>query len=85
MKNAFNRYFGLWSAKDIRRVCDLLNSIGVRFQTGETETTQDLLQEWQAWDPASTKPHTGYDLWIHNDDLEKVGDQIVTMFPERNF
>ena len=85
MSDPFNRYFGLWSAKDIRRVSDLLTSLGVRSQIGETETTQDVLENWHAWDSASPKPYVGYNLWIHDDDLEKVGDHIVMMFPERKF
>ena len=85
MSDPFRHYFGMWSAKDIRRVSDLLTSLSVRFQTGETETTQDVLENWHAWDSTSPKPNVGHDLWIHEDDLKKIGDHIVTMFPERRF
>lgn len=85
MRDPFNNYFGLWSAKDIRRVSELLDSLGVRFQIDEIEASQDRLENWHAWDPASPKPYVGHDLWIHEDDRAKVGGHIVAMFPERRF
>ena len=85
MKDPFRRNFGLWSARNIRRVSELLTSLGVRFQIDEESASQDVLEDWCAWDPTSDKPNIGYQLWIHDDDIEKVGDHIVTMFPERRF
>jgi hypothetical protein len=85
MKDPFRCNFGLWPARDIPRVSDLLTSLGIRFQTIEFETTQDVLENWCAWDPASQRPYIGYWLEIHEDDREKVGHHIVTMFPERRF
>jgi hypothetical protein len=84
-KDPFNLYYGLWSARDRQRVSDLLTSIGVRFQSNEFEAKQDVLENWNAWDVTSPKPNIAYDLWIHDDDREKVDDHIVTMFPERRF
>ncbi len=78
-------YYGLWSAKDIERVSTLLKSLDVRFYTQETTESEERLQNWCAWDPTSPQPFVGYDLWIHEEDTEKVGFQIVNMFPERKF
>jgi hypothetical protein len=85
MKDPFHHNFGLWSARDILRVSELLDSLGVRFQIDEEEASQDVLEDWCAWDPTAQNPNVGYQLWIHHDDVEKVGYHIVTMFPERKF
>jgi len=78
-------YFGLWSAGDIRKVADLLKSLGVRFKVSEFITTEEVLKGWRAWDPMSSLPYSGFDLWIDGVDIPIVGDQIVVMFPERKF
>ncbi|MGO9340432.1 MAG: hypothetical protein ACLPY1_23405 [Terracidiphilus sp.] len=78
-------YFGLWSARDIREVSDLLTRLGVRFETNEFKATEDVLKDWCAWDETSANPNTGFDLWVHSDDLPTVGTAIVDMFPERKF
>jgi len=77
-------YFGLWSAKDVQRAADVLSRLGARFEITEYEATE-VLREWCAWELSSSTPHTGYDLWIWSDDLEKVGTAIVDTFPERKF
>jgi len=77
--------FGLWSWVDVRRALDLLASLGVRFDVQANPETGEVLREWCAWDENSTHPTLGFQLWIHQDDIEKVGDKIVVMFPERKF
>jgi hypothetical protein len=76
-------YFGLWSARDVRKVADLLTSVGGRFQIKEFIGTEEVLRESCAWDRASSHPHSGFRLWIDSADLPIVGDKIVVMFPER--
>ncbi len=78
-------YFGLWSARDIRKVSDLLKHLKVRFETNEFNATEEVLREWCAWDSTSPNPNTGFDLWIHSHDLPMVDAKIVDMFPERKF
>lgn len=78
-------YFGLWSGREIQRASDLLVSLQVRFETGKFTTTEEDLREWCAWDATSPDPYTGFNLWIHSDDLPMVGTKIVDMFPERKF
>lgn len=78
-------YFGLWSAKDIQRVSALLSQLEVRFEINEYEASQEMLEDWCAWDDSAASPNTGFDLWIFTDDLDKVGYKIVEMFPERKF
>jgi len=78
-------YFGLWSEAKVRKVSDLLDSLGVRFEVNEYATTEEVLKEWCAWDEGSDSPTTGFDLWIHRDDVARVDDKIVVMFPERKF
>lgn len=78
-------YFGIWSVRDSRRVSGLLDSLSVRFQFTDFEATQEILEEWHAWDSLSSNPNTAVDLWIHDEDVAKVGHRIVTEFPERKF
>jgi hypothetical protein len=78
-------YFGLWSARDVRSCSELLTSLGVRHHTTESKETQDDLENWHAWDPECQNPNVGFNLWIHREDLEKLGDQLVKKFPERQF
>jgi len=78
-------YFGLWSAKDVQRVSQLLTSLGARFEIDEVQTDQGDLEHWCAWDPTAADPNTGYHLWIHINDLSKVGEKVVGMFSERKF
>jgi hypothetical protein len=77
--------FGLWSATGVQKVSDLLGSFGVRFYVQEYQETEEVLRAWYAWDDASDRPNVGFQLWIHDDDMDTVGDKIVTMFPERTF
>jgi hypothetical protein len=46
-------YFGLWSAKDVQRVSQLLTSLDARFEIDEVQTDQGDLERWCAWDPTS--------------------------------
>lgn len=85
MANIPETYFGLWSARDIQKVSDLLTHLGVRFTVQERDSTEEVLKEWCAWDSTSPNPSAGFDLWIYSEDLPKVGYKIVEMFPERKF
>jgi hypothetical protein len=76
-------YFGCWSAADMSKVSSLLVSLGVRTEVHTHDTTEEQLRRWLAWDETSAHPNTGFHLWIHREDLPKVGDKIVVMFPER--
>jgi hypothetical protein len=78
-------YFGLWSAEGIRKVSDLLRSLGVTFEINEYEPTEDILKEWCAWDAGAANPYVGFDFWIRSADLPTVGTHIVKAFPERKF
>ena len=78
-------YFGLWSATKIRQVTDLLRGLDVRFQVTEHPTTQEVLENWCAWDPTAANPTVGFDLWISSADLTKAGTKIVEAFPDRKF
>ena len=77
--------FGLWSAAKCQAVCGILRRLGVRYQALEVLDTEDHLKIWEAWDPTVSNPHIGYNLYIHDDDLELVGSIIVETFPERRF
>jgi hypothetical protein len=78
-------YFGIWSESDIGQVSGLLRSLGARFEQVQERLTEDVLREWCAWDRSAGDPYVGYHLWIHSDDLAKVGDHIIERFPERKF
>jgi hypothetical protein len=78
-------YFGVWSAAQITRVSQLLNDLGARFRVDVEEQSEDRLKEWAAWDPTAKNPREGHELWIHMQDLDRVGTKIVETFPERKF
>jgi hypothetical protein len=78
-------YFGLWSARDIQKVSELLSLLQARFEVNECDAPQEMLQAWHAWDPCAQNPNIGFDLWVFSDDLPKVGYKVVEMFPERKF
>ena len=83
--NHHSTYFGVWSTAQAARVSDLLDSLGVRYEYSIEEQSEERLRAWTAWDPASANPHQGHELFIHHDDLEKVGTRIVELYPERSF
>ena len=85
MDDPFRCNYGTWSEKDAKRCAELLKSLGVRFEIYEREETQDVLEAWKAWDPSSATPYIGRLIWVHEEDREKVGDNIANMFPERKF
>jgi hypothetical protein len=78
-------YWGMWSEKKVNICGAMLTALGVRFTVTEHENTKDILEEWCAWDPSSSRPNIGFDLWIDERDRELVGYRIVEMFPERKF
>ena len=83
--NHRSTYFGVWSAEQAARVSELLQSLGVRYEFVIEVQSEERLRDWTAWDPAAANPHEGHELFIHDDDLEKVGTRIVEMCPERKF
>lgn len=79
-------YFGLWSARDIHTVSILLEDLRVRFEiNAEHNLPEDRLEAWLAWDQSTQDPHTGFHLWIQDDDLPRLGTRIVDLFPLRKF
>jgi|GEM_PF-5633634 len=83
--NHHSTYFGVWSGAQAARVSELLESLGVKYQFVVQVQSEERLREWTAWDPAAVNAHEGHELWIHDDDLDKVGTRIVEMYPERKF
>ena len=78
-------YFGVWSAAQAARVSELLESLGARYEFVVQPQSAERLRDWKAWDSTAPNPHEGHELWIHDDDLNKVGTRIVEMYPERKF
>ena len=83
--NRHSAYFGVWSAAQAMRVSKLLDDLCVRYEFLIDAQSEERLRAWMAWDPTSSKPHEGYELYIHSDDLRKVGTRIVELYPERKF
>jgi hypothetical protein len=78
-------YFGVFSASQAARVSELLNSLGLRFEFVRQEQDEERLRAWTARDASASNPREGHELFIHSDDLDKVGTKIVDMYPERKF
>ncbi|HEY2681728.1 MAG TPA: hypothetical protein VGI59_10435 [Candidatus Udaeobacter sp.] len=83
--NRHSTYLGVYSAAQAARVSGLLDSLGVRYEFFRNEQDEERLKAWTAFDPSAAKPHEGHELYIHSDDLDKVGTKIVEMYPERKF
>ena len=83
--NRHSTYFGAYSASQAGRVSRLLNNLSVRYEFIRQEQNEERLKAWAAWDPSAAKPHEGHELFIHSDDLDKVGTKIVEMYPEKKF
>jgi hypothetical protein len=83
--NLRSTYFGVYSAAQAARVSELLLSLGARFEFVRQEQDEARLKAWTAWDPTASNPREGHELFIHSDDLDKVGTAIVEMYPERKF
>ena len=81
--NRRSAYFGVYSASQATRVSELLLSLDVRFEFVVHEQDEERLRDWTAWDPDAASPHEGHELFIHSDDVKKVGTRIVEMYPER--
>jgi hypothetical protein len=78
-------YFGVYSAAQAARLADLFESLAVRYEFIVEDKDEERLRAWVAWDPTAAKPFEGHELFIHSDDLAKVGTKIVEMYPERKF
>lgn len=78
-------YFGVFSAAQAVRVSELLEGLGVRHEFVVQDQSEERLRAWTAWDPAAARPREGHELFIHSDDLDKVGTRILEMYPARNF
>jgi hypothetical protein len=74
-------YFGVYSETQAARLAELLESLGVRYKFTLEDQDEERLRAWKAWDPTVSKPHEGHELYIHDDDLVKVGTRIVEMYP----
>ncbi len=78
-------YFGLWSAKKLKRALELLTELEVRFEVDEQTADRVQLENWSAWDPNAERPHIGFNLWIWTADLPKLGTKLIAEFPEIKF
>ncbi len=83
--NRHSTYFGVYSATQAARLSDFLKSLDVRYKFVVEEHSEERLRDWTAWDPTAAKPLEGHELFIHSDDLDKVGTKIMEMYPERKF
>ena len=81
--NRRSTYFGVFSATQAKRVTELLDGLGVRYEFTIDPQDEKRLRAWSAWDPTAVNPHDGHELMIHSHDLNKVGTQIVDLYPER--
>ncbi len=64
----------------------MLDGLGARYEVmPEDGVDQKRLKDWCAWDASAENPNVGYHLDIWSEDLPKVSDKIVSMFPERKF
>lgn len=81
--NRRSTYFGVYSAAQADRLSELLKNLGVRFEFVIENQDEGRLKAWMAWDANASKPHEGHELFIHSDDVSKVGTRIVEMFPGR--
>lgn len=79
-------YFGLWSARDLRTVSQLLEGLGVRYEVNtENDVEEGRLKSWFAWDENANDPCTAFHLWIRDEDVALVGTRIVDLFPYKRF
>ena len=83
--NRHSTYFGVWSAAQAARVSKLLETLGVRYEFVVEAQSEERLRNWTAWDPTAANPLEGHELWIHDDDYDKVGTSIIDMYPERTY
>jgi hypothetical protein len=83
--NRHSTYFGVYSAAQASRLSELLESLGVKYEFVIEEQSEERLRAWTAWDPKAKNPHAAHELWIHDEDLDKVGTKIVKMYPEKKF
>jgi hypothetical protein len=83
--NRHSTYFGVFSAPQAVHVSCVLDSLGVRYEFVPEGQSEERLRAWSAWDPSAAKPNEGHELFIHSDDLDKVGTTIIDMYPERRF
>ncbi len=78
-------FFGTWSLKDKLVVESILNRLEVNFHVTESAEGEEILRGWYAWDPEAENPHMGYHVWVHNDDIHKIGNELKDNFPEREY
>ncbi len=83
--NKHSTYFGVWSKAQADTLSQLLSTLDVRFEFIIEAQSEERLRAWNAWDPTNSNPFQGYELFIHKDDLDKVGTHIVDLYPDRKF
>jgi len=76
-------FSGTWSLKDKIVVESILAGLNVKFHVTESPEDEKLLQNWSAWDPEAENPNVGYGVWVHNDDIRKIGNELLDRFPEK--
>src|SRR5262249_54868714 len=78
-------YFGLFSGAQRANVITLLEGLRVRYTFQEVRETEERLRAWTAWDDSSSAALVGYELFVNNADLDKLGTKLVELYPERKF
>jgi hypothetical protein len=76
-------YFGLFSNDQFAAVSQMLTSKGIEYYEVKTLETEERLKAWAAWDASSRESKEGHELFVYDEQLEKLGTSIVEMFPER--
>ena len=78
-------YFGLFSGRQKAEVIKLLEALRVRFTFYEVTETEERLRAWTAWDDSSSGSLVGYELFVSDADLDRLGTKLVELYPERKF
>lgn len=76
-------YFGLFSNDQIFKAEKLLTLKGIEYYKVKTEETEERLKAWDAWDASSCDSREGYELFVHDKDIGKLGTALGDMFSER--
>lgn len=77
--------FGAWSKKDILKVLQDLEPLRIRHQTIVDHQDEEYLRRWYSWDLETEDPSLCFHLYIHDDDVDLVGDFFIIRFPEREY
>lgn len=73
-------YYGLYSENQISRAEELLKSKEINFYKVKIQETEERLRAWSAWDESSCDSKEGYELWVHDKDVERLGNALADLF-----